>query len=133
MKREIEVIVTYLDNYGAYCDLLPGCVATHSTLSGVKELFNDAVALHLKGIADDNEQIPEEFSSEYILTFKLNTQALLKHYKGIVSLSSLSKVAGINMKQLSHYASGIKTPRPQQREKIIHALHQIGQDFVSVH
>ena len=36
---QVNVLVTWADNYGACCDLVPGCVATHATLEGVKESF----------------------------------------------------------------------------------------------
>jgi len=34
--------------------------------------------------------------------------------------------------QLSHYANGIKKPRPEQRRRIVEGLHKIGRELIAV-
>jgi predicted RNase H-like HicB family nuclease len=46
-------------NYSAWSPDLPGCVATGDTLEEVEREMRAAVALHLEGLAEDGEPIPE--------------------------------------------------------------------------
>ena len=66
------------------------------------------------------------------LCFEFDIEALLKYVDGIVTKTALSKASGINASQLSHYSSGLKKPRKEQRERIIKGLHTLGQELLSV-
>jgi predicted RNase H-like HicB family nuclease len=46
-------------NYSAWSPELPGCVATGDTLEEVEREMRPAIALHLEGLAEDGEPIPE--------------------------------------------------------------------------
>ncbi len=46
-------------NYSAWSPDLPGCAATGDTLEEVEREMRAAIALHLEGIAEDGEPIPE--------------------------------------------------------------------------
>lgn len=46
--------------------------------------------------------------------------------------NTLEKLTGINQKQIHHYASGLRKPREQQRRKIAEALHQLGEELLSI-
>jgi predicted RNase H-like HicB family nuclease len=46
-------------NYSAWSPELPGCVATGDTLEEVEREMRAAIALHLEGLAEDAEPIPE--------------------------------------------------------------------------
>ena len=47
------------ESYGAYCPDLPGCVATGSTEEEVIDLMAEAIELHLEGMIEDGEPIPQ--------------------------------------------------------------------------
>jgi predicted RNase H-like HicB family nuclease len=47
------------DSYGAYCPDLPGCIATGATEAEVLDLMVEAIELHLEGMAEDGDAIPE--------------------------------------------------------------------------
>jgi predicted RNase H-like HicB family nuclease len=47
------------NNWSAYAPDFPGCVSTGKTLEGCKQSFVGALALHIKGMREDNEPIPE--------------------------------------------------------------------------
>jgi predicted RNase H-like HicB family nuclease len=40
-------------NYSAYSPDLPGCVAVHKTLRGVKAYMKEAIEIHIAGMAED--------------------------------------------------------------------------------
>lgn len=46
-------------NYSAWSPDVPGCVATGATLEEVEREMRAAIALHLEGLADDGEPLPE--------------------------------------------------------------------------
>jgi hypothetical protein len=48
------------------------------------------------------------------------------------SIAAISRASGINQHQLSHYANGIKKPRPAQRRRILDGIHKIGRELMAV-
>ena len=46
--------------------------------------------------------------------------------------AALSRLTGINEKQLGHYIQGLHKPRKDKSEKIEKALHSLGQELLSV-
>jgi len=46
-------------SWGAYVPDLPGCVAVGSSQQEVRELIEGAIELHLRGIREDGDPIPE--------------------------------------------------------------------------
>jgi len=129
----IVVTVSWLDNYGAYCDQFPGCVATHKSLEEVEAAFKTAFKLHIEGMLEDGDSISEDIKNgNYDFRFELNARALFHHYDKIITRSALSRITGINERQLGHYATGRSNPRPKQREKIVNGLHKIGLEFLQL-
>lgn len=130
--EKIIVQVSWLDNYGACSEDVLGCVATHRTLEGVKAAYAESLSWHIDAMKKDGDKMPKVLKGDYELVFELNTQALLRYFEGILTRSALSRVTGINEKQLGHYATGHRNPRPAQRKKIIEGIHKIGNEFKSV-
>lgn len=130
--EQIAVNITWLNNYGAYSGIVDGCVATGNTLDGVKKNYREALALHLDGMREDGDEIPVELRGAYELKFILNTQALLHYYDGILTRAAISRLTGINQKQLGHYIQGVRNPRKGQREKIVLGLRSLGKELGSV-
>lgn len=50
-------------SYGAYVPDLPGCVAAGETRDEVLELIHEAIEIHIQGLKEDGETIPEPASS----------------------------------------------------------------------
>ena len=73
----INVHIDWEDNYGAASDAVPGCVATHKTLEGVKQAYASALEFHLKGMQKDGDEIPEVLQGEYELHYELTIKAKL--------------------------------------------------------
>ena len=67
MKRFLVVIERAGKNYSAYSPDLPGCVATGATRNAVERNMHEAVTLHVEGLLEDNQPVPESSSfAEYI-------------------------------------------------------------------
>jgi len=129
--ESIKVHIDWEDNYGAASDAVLGCVATHKTLEGVKLAYASALEFHLKGLRKDGDEIPAVLEGEYVLVFELTTKALLHHIDGVITRAALARISGINEKQLGHYMTGHRKPRPAQQQKIIDGIRKIGADFLS--
>jgi predicted RNase H-like HicB family nuclease len=130
--KKIKVNITWSDNYGAWLELLPGCVAVGDTLDEVKRNIEISINMHLAGMREDGDPVPVEFQGEYQLEFKLNTQALLHSCGDIVTQVALSQATGISHKQINHYYTGYRNPRPEQRAKIVSGLHKLGHELLNV-
>ena len=128
--KKIIVNIVWNDNYGAYSEDIPGCVATHSTIEGVKEAFRSALEFHIEG--SEIEELPDCLKEEYELEFVLAVSALLHHYDKILTRAAISRVTGINQRQLGHYLSGYRNPRRDKRDIIIAGLHKIGNELLNV-
>ena len=59
-------------------------------------------------------------------------RALLHYFEGVLTRSAVSRVTGINERQLGHYITGHRKPRPEQRKKIVEGLHRISKEINSV-
>lgn len=130
--EKVKIQIVWNKNYGAAVDLLPGCVAVDETLAGVKDGIRSAIEMHLETMREDGDRIPDAFMGQYDLVFELDARALLHHYEGLITRSGLSRLTGINEKQLGHYAQGVRNPRSVQREKIIQGLRKIGKELSEV-
>jgi predicted RNase H-like HicB family nuclease len=130
-KVIVEVFYTG-NNYSAHIPILPGCISTGYSLEELEQSMKEAVPFHLEGQAESEGNIPDVFKGEYELVFKLSVEALLNSYSGIFTKAALSRITGINERQLWHYAAGLKKPRPKQIKRIEDGLHKLGRDLSTV-
>jgi predicted RNase H-like HicB family nuclease len=65
--RYAIVIEKASGNYSAYVPDLPGCVTTGRTIEEVKRNMQEAVELHLEGMREDGDPVPEPTTvSDYV-------------------------------------------------------------------
>ncbi len=66
--HRFPVVVEKVDgNYSAHSLDLPGCVATGQTREEVERNMHEAIEMHVWGLREDNQPIPEPRSfAEYI-------------------------------------------------------------------
>jgi predicted RNase H-like HicB family nuclease len=68
MHRFLIVIERANENFSAYSPDLPGCVATGDTREEAEANMYDALRLHLRGLREDGEAIPESSTlAEYMV------------------------------------------------------------------
>lgn len=113
---------------------VPGCVAvTDKTLEGLKEAFKETLEFHVEGMLNDGDDVPAWLQNgEYTIEYVLETSALLRSVEKYTTIAAISRVSGINQRQLGHYANAVSKPRSGQRERIVQAIHKIGKEFISV-
>jgi len=129
MKQLKIVIGRSKDNYGAYAENAPGIYGEGDNVEEAKQSVLEAITFY-KEHAPINT--PPVLKGEYELVYKFDTQSFLNYYKGIFTNAALERITGINQKQLQHYATGLRSPRPLQAKKIEAALHKLGAELMAV-
>lgn len=133
--KKVIINVDWDKNYGAAPANEDICVVVAADkLDEVKDMMEYSLGRHLAGMREDGDPIPEEFAGEYELEFHLSIRALL-HYtekEAMVPRSALARVSGINQRQLGHYASGWRNPRPDMQRRIIEGIRAIEQQLTTV-
>lgn len=120
-------------NYSAVVELPDEVVVvTHKTFDGTKEAIIDSLEFSKEGYLESGEPAPNWVTKGYEVEFKMEISALLKYYDGILTRSALSRITGINERQLGHYTTGHRKPRQKQRKRIIEGFHRLGEEFSSV-
>jgi len=108
-------------------------IVTNKTLEGLKNDFQESLHFHIDGCVKDGDQLPEWLiNGQYELDYRLELSALIHSLDGILTRSAIARSTGMNERQIGHYASGHRTPRPQQREKIVNGIHAISRELAAV-
>ncbi|RYZ84513.1 MAG: type II toxin-antitoxin system HicB family antitoxin [Moraxellaceae bacterium] len=130
MKQLKIIIERSADLFSAYAEQIEGVYGGGDTVAEAKQSIIDAIRLLKEH--NSEEHIPPILKGNYELVYKFDAVSLLEYYKGIFTNAALEKLTGINQKQLQHYSSGHRNPRPAQREKIENALHKLGRELLAV-
>lgn len=135
--EKIIVNVAWVDkNFGASLgDNVPGSVVL--TADSYEKLVHDVpetLRFHVEGMLEDGDEVPQWLrDGDYEFEYRLaDVATVLRAYEPFVSLAAISRATGINQHQLSHYANGMKTPRPEQRRRIVEGIHKIGKELLAV-
>ncbi len=135
--EKIKVDVQWCDkNFGAkLSDNVPGAVVL--TAKSYEELLREVpetLRFHVEGMVQDGDDVPQWLrDGDYEFVYNLlDVATVLRAYEPYVSLAALSRASGINQHLLSHYANGMKQPRPQQRQRIVDGIHKIGRELLAV-
>ena len=62
MKKYLIVFEITANNFSAYLPDLPGCIATGKTRTEVEKNIRAAIELHLQGMREDGDSLPEPTS-----------------------------------------------------------------------
>ena len=64
----LVVIERGSSSYGAYVPDLPGCVAVGQSQAEVEALIREAIEIHIEGLREHGETIPEPTSTSQLVT-----------------------------------------------------------------
>lgn len=133
-KLKVDVSWTGKNFCCSWSDEVAGTVVvTAKTLEKLKENFAESLKWHIEGCVEDGDELPQYLvDGDYELDYNLDTAALLRDAETYTTMAAISRASGINQKQLSHYANGLKQPRPMQRARIIAGLHVIGSRIMAL-
>ena len=121
------------NGFSASCELLPGwIVAFTGSFSEFVNYVKESIDFYVDCAKMDHDTYPFVFDNDYELLFKMDIQSLLYCYDKILTRAALSRMTGINQRQLGHYICGRSKPRKPQSERIVNALHELGKELQSI-
>ena len=133
MEKIIVNVGKTPQGYSASIDILPGWVlGMEGSFSDFKKDLQESIAIYLDWAKEDGDEYPAVFKGKYEFEYIFNIKSLLCYYDGILSRAAISRITGINERQLGHYICGHSRPRKEQEMKIINGFHQLGRELLSV-
>ncbi|MGL4806260.1 MAG: type II toxin-antitoxin system HicB family antitoxin [Bacteroidales bacterium] len=132
MNQLLVTIERAESNYSAYLSDIDGITTTGSSIDEIKQRICESIDLYIEGCEIAGVDVPEQLKGDYRLQFQMDVKSVLDFYAGIFTKAGLERITGINQKQLWHYASGDRKPRPEQALKLERALHKLGQELLSI-
>lgn len=126
--RKVEVIVEHAgNNLSAYIPNAP-IITVGSDMKEIEANMQEAVSLYLEGNPAPCECLKGEFTLEY----RIDASTFINYYSSIFTKAALSRITGINERQLWHYAAGVHKPRRSQIEKIQNGIASLSNELSAI-
>jgi len=133
MEKIIVNVGKTPQGYSASIDILPGWIlGTSGSFADFKDELQKSIDIYIEWAKEDGDDYPSIFDDEYEFEYKFNIESLLYCYDGILTRAAISRLSGINERQLGHYICGRSRPRKKQEMKIIAGFHQLGKELLTV-
>lgn len=130
--KELKVIVEYAgDNLSAYIEDAP-IITTGADLDEIKRNIAEAIQLYLDYCSETGREPVEKLCGELNITYRIDAATFINYYSNIFTKSALSRITGINERQLWHYAAGVHKPRRRQLEKIQRGVSVLTKQLESI-
>jgi hypothetical protein len=130
--KTVEVIVEHSNkNLSAYIDGAP-VITVGNDIKEIETNMMEAIDLYLESCKDMNIAPVEILSGEFELKFKIDAATFINYYSNIFTKAALSRITGINERQLWHYAAGVHKPRKQQLDKIQKGIQALTKELSSI-
>lgn len=128
----VEVIVEHAgNNLSAYIEGAP-VITVGNDVKEIEKNMKEAVELYLDSCNEMNIAPVEILQGEFTLKFKIDAATFINYYSSIFTKAALSRITGINERQLWHYAAGVHKPRKQQLEKIQKGINALTEDLAAI-
>ena len=128
----VEVIVEYsAENLSAHIEGVPVTVSGKD-IAEVEQRMGEAVALYVESCRQTGTEFDERLAEDYDLQFRIDAATFINYYSNIFTKAALSRITGINERQLWHYAAGMHKPRKRQLEKIQNGINALTEELQSV-
>ena len=128
IMKTVEVIVEHAGkNLSAYIEGAP-VITVGNDIKEIEDNMKEAIELYL----EDNPNPCEVLSGEFELKFKIDAATFINYYSSIFTKAALSRITGINERQLWHYAAGVHKPRRQQLEKIQKGIQSLSRELSAI-
>ena len=128
----VEVKVEYsAENLSAHIEGVPVTVSGKD-IAEVEQKMGEAVALYVESCRQAGTEFDERLAEDYDLQFRIDVATFINYYSNIFTKAALSRITGINERQLWHYAAGMHKPRKRQLEKIQNGINALTEELRSV-
>lgn len=130
--KTVEVIVEHAgNNLSAYIEGAP-VITVGNDVKEIEKNMKEAVELYLESCQEMNIAPVEVLQGEFIFKFKIDAATFINYYSSIFTKAALSRITGINERQLWHYAAGVHKPRKQQLEKIQKGINALTEELAAI-
>lgn len=130
--KTVEVIVEHAgNNLSAYIEGAP-VMTVGNDVKEIEKNMKEAVELYLESCKEMNIIPVEVLQGEFTLKFKIDAATFINYYSSIFTKAALSRITGINERQLWHYAAGVHKPRKQQLEKIQKGINALTEELAAI-
>lgn len=130
--KTVEVIVEHAgNNLSAYIEGAP-VITVGNDVKEIENNMKEAVELYLESCKEMNIAPVEVLQGEFTLKFKIDAATFINYYSSIFTKAALSRITGINERQLWHYAAGVHKPRKQQLEKIQKGINALTEELAAI-
>lgn len=130
--KTVEVIVENAgNNLSAYIEGAP-VITVGNDVKEIEKNMKEAVDLYLDSCKEMNIAPVEVLQGEFTLKFKIDAATFINYYSSIFTKAALSRITGINERQLWHYAAGVHKPRKQQLEKIQKGINALAEELAAI-
>ena len=130
--KTVEVIVEHAgNNLSAYIEGAP-VITVGNDVKEIEKNMKGAVELYLESCKEMNIAPVEILQGEFTLKFKIDAATFINYYSSIFTKAALSRITGINERQLWHYAAGVHKPRKQQLEKIQKGINALTEELAAI-
>lgn len=130
--KTVEVIVEHAgNNLSAYIEGAP-VITVGNDVKEIEKNMKEAVELYLESCKEMNIAPVEVLQGEFTLKFKVDAATFINYYSSIFTKAALSRITGINERQLWHYAAGVHKPRKQQLEKIQKGINALTEELAAI-
>ena len=123
LRGKISFTVEKTDTgFSAYADKYP----IYTTGVYFTELLQNAVEATNLHLFERDSQITEKN-----IAFDIDIKQFFQYYR-VINSKFLAKRIGMNETLLSQYVQGRKKPSPEQTNKILSGIHEIGKELISI-
>lgn len=130
--KTVEVIVEHAgNNLSAYIEGAP-VITVGNDVKEIEKNMKEAVDLYLESCKEMSIAPVEVLRGEFTLKFKIDAATFINYYSSIFTKAALSRITGINERQLWHYAAGVHKPRKQQLEKIQKGINALTEELAAI-
>ena len=130
--KTVEVIVEHAgNNLSAYIEGAP-VITVGNDVKEIEKNMKEAVELYLESCKEMNIAPVEILQGEFTLKFKIDAATFINYYSSIFTKAALSRITGINERQLWHYAAGVHKPRKQQMAKIQKGINALTEELAAI-
>ena len=130
--KTVEVIVEHAgNNLSAYIEGAP-VITVGNDVKEIEKNMKEAVELYLDSCNEMNIAPVEVLQGAFTLKFKIDAATFINYYSSIFTKAALSRITGINERQLWHYAAGVHKPRKQQLEKIQKGINALTEELAAI-
>ena len=104
--KTVEVIVEHAgNNLSAYIENAP-VMTVGNNMKEIEENMKEAIKFYL----EDNPNPCEVLQGKFTLKYQIDVATFINNYSGSLQRQTLSRITGINERQLWHYATGVHKP-----------------------